>query len=276
MKRLLTLQDISCVGKCSLSVALPIISALGVECAVLPTAVLSTHTAFKHFTVRELTDDMRPICEAWEQEEIKFDAVYTGYLASERQLELAGELGDAYPEAFRLVDPVMGDFGRLYSGFAPDFPLKMKKLCDSADVILPNLTEAYALLGEQYRPNASPDEIRELAKRLCENGAKSAVITGYEPECGRCGAMKYDSLSGTFFEYTSEKVQTDMPLHGTGDIFASVFAGAACTGRDLEHSLAAAVDFTAACVKHTVEDTDRRWYGVSFEEVLPMLWEYIK
>ena len=276
MKRILTVQDISCVGKCSLSVALPIISALGSECAVLPTAVLSTHTAFKHFTVRELTDDMRPIWEVWDRENIAFDAVYTGYLASERQLELAVELCERYPDAFILVDPVMGDFGRLYSGFSADFPKRMKKLCDGADVIMPNLTEAYALLGEKYREDAGTNEYRELAKRLCEGGAKIAVITGYEPKDGRCGALKYDSRSGTFFEYTAEKVQTDMPLHGTGDIFASVFAGVACKGRGLDSALAAAVDFTAACVKRTALDSERRWYGVSFEKVLPKLWEYIK
>ncbi len=271
MKRILTVQDISCVGKCSLSVALPIISALGVECAVLPTAVLSTHTAFKNFTIRDLGGDMNGIIDVWKKENLTFDAVYTGYIASADQLETIGKFCASADGAHIYVDPVMGDFGRLYAGFDKSFPIEMKKLCDSAHVILPNLTEAFALLGEDYTLDVSGEKLRDMLKRLCDGGARVAVLTGYEPRADRSGVLKYDSRDGSFFEYTREKIASPFPLHGTGDIFASVCVGAAEKGRELDEALALAVDFTADCIQHTVNDPERRWYGMSFEAVLPNL-----
>ena len=149
MKCIITIQDISCVGKCSLTVALPIISAMGVEASVLPTAVLSTHTAFKGFTFRDLTSDIQPICDHWKQEKIHFDAIYTGYLGSFEQLDLMHKLIADFGggDTLTIVDPCMADNGKLYTGFDEDFPQEMKKLINGADVIMPNLTEAAFLLG---------------------------------------------------------------------------------------------------------------------------------
>ena len=149
MKRIVTIQDISCVGKCSLTVALPIISAMGVEAAVVPTAVLSTHTMFKGFTFRDLTEDIQPISAHWEKENFGFDAIYTGYLGSFEQLQLMSEFFDTYKTKDNVifVDSVMGDYGKLYTGFTPEFAAEMAKLCGKADIIVPNMTEAAYMLN---------------------------------------------------------------------------------------------------------------------------------
>ena len=163
MKRIVTIQDISCVGKCSLTVALPIISAMGVEAAIIPTAVLSTHTMFKGFTFRDLTSDIEPIMEHWKNEGFKFDAIYTGYLGSFEQIELMHRLIAEFkgPKTKVIVDPCMADNGKLYPGFTPEFAKAMAGLCAEADIILPNLTEASFMLGEPYvgsgkRRNGAP------------------------------------------------------------------------------------------------------------------------
>ena len=144
MKRIVTIQDISCVGKCSLTVALPIISAMGIETAVIPTAVLSTHTAFKNFTYRDLTGDLPKIAKHWKQEKFNFDGIYTGYLGSIEQIDILKEFFKQFktPNNFIFIDPVMADNGKLYAGFDEKFVREMKELCKMADIIVPNLTEA--------------------------------------------------------------------------------------------------------------------------------------
>ena len=169
MKRILIIQDISCVGKCSLTVALPIISAFGVEASVLPTAVLSTHTAFKGFTFRDLTCDMQDICNHWKEQNIEFDALYTGYLGSFEQLEIVNNIFNDFKnnDNFILVDPVMGDNGKLYPGFDQKFADAMAKLCKNADIIVPNLTEASFMLHEDYISNGYNEEyVKYLLKKL--------------------------------------------------------------------------------------------------------------
>ena len=178
MKRILTVQDISCVGKCSLTVALPIISAAGVETAVLPTAVLSTHTQFRSFTFHDLTDEIQSISDTFLELDIDFDAIYTGYLGSFRQLALVGEKFDRFDGAHKVVDPVMADNGSLYKGFTPEFAAAMAKLCGKADVIVPNLTEASFMLGIPYNPEYDEDYIKDVLKRLCGLGCKRAALTG--------------------------------------------------------------------------------------------------
>ena len=149
MKRIITLQDISCVGRCSTTVALPVISAMSVECGILPTAVLSTHTMFKNFTVKDLSDQIEPISDVWEKEQITFDGIYTGYLASAEQCEQVCRFFDRFSNEgnLTLVDPAMADNGKLYAAFGPEFPAAMAKVCDKADVIVPNITEASLLTG---------------------------------------------------------------------------------------------------------------------------------
>ena len=272
MKRIVTIQDISCIGKCSLTVALPIISACGVETAVIPTAVLSTHTAFDGFTFRDLTDEIPPIAAHWKAQGMAVDAIYTGYLGSFRQLEIVSQFFDQFktPENLILIDPAMADNGALYAGFTPEFVQEMAKLCGKADIIVPNLTEACYLLnipypGEDY----TRADIQHILTELGKLGCAQVVLTGVSLEPGRLGVMAYDTKNKTFFEYYNEKMPSN--FHGTGDVFASVVVGAMMRGCPLEDALRLAVDFTLESIRKTVADPEHRWYGVNFEEAIPLL-----
>lgn len=267
-KRVLAVHDISCVGKCSLTVALPIISAAGVECSVLPTAVLSTHTGgFTGFTFRDLTEDIRPIVEHWKSLNIHFDAIYTGYLGSFEQIELVAELFKelAAEGTTIVVDPVMGDNGKLYSAFDKTFPPAMKKLCGLADVILPNLTEATSMLGEEYKEGPYTKEyIEDIFKRLEEaTNTKKIVLTGVSLDKDKIGAATYDAEAGSIDYILGENIPGS--YHGTGDVFGSAVIGALMNGKTLAESVRAAVDFTVESICWTAKaKTDIR-YGVNFE-----------
>lgn len=272
MKRIVTIQDISCVGKCSLTVALPVISAMGVECAVLPTAVLSTHTMFRGFTFRDLTCDIEPVAAHWKREKIGFDAIYTGYLGSFEQLKLVSEFIDGFrtPENLVFIDPVMADNGKLYPGFTPQFAREMAGLCGRADVIVPNLTEAAFLLDRPYRSEGYDEAyIRELLKRLAGLGAKQAVLTGVSFAPGELGVMGYDARRDEFFSYFHRRL--DASFHGTGDIFSSAAVGALMRGFPLEKALALAADYTVDCIECTMNSPGHVWYGVEFERAVPNL-----
>ena len=272
MKRVLSIQDISCVGKCSLTVALPIISAMGVETAILPTAVLSTHTMFKEFTFRDLTCDITPIAEHWKREKFTFDAVYTGYLGSFEQLELVSGFFDDFKTAGNVifVDPVMADNGKLYPGFTPEFAQAMAKLCSKADVVVPNLTEAAFMLDEPCRLEGYDENyIKDTLKKLTASGAKCAVLTGVSFEPGKVGMMGYDSVKDEFFSYYHNRI--DVSFHGTGDIFASAAVGALMRGKTLLEALTLAGDFTVDCIARTMADPEHETYGVQFEKAIPAL-----
>lgn len=274
MKRIVTIQDISCVGRCSLTVALPIISALGVECAVIPTAVLSNHTAFSGFTFCDLTDQITPIVDQWRQEGLTFDAVYTGYLGSFEQIRIVSHVIDVIkaqnPALTVIVDPAMADFGKLYTGFDEVFAREMTSLCKKADIILPNLTEACYMLGIPYPEHACTEaEYRTLLRRLSALGCRTTVLTGVSLQEDRIGAMSYDRDTDTYDLYENEHLAAQ--FHGTGDIFASVVTGAVTRGMTLHRALTLAVDFTFACIRTTAADPDRRWYGVNFESQLGLL-----
>ncbi len=274
MKRIVTVQDISCVGKCSLTVALPIISAMGVECAVIPTAVLSTHTMFSGFTFRDLTDDVTPITEHWKKENFGFDAIYTGYLGSFEQLRLVSKLIDDFP-ATVVIDPVMADNGKLYTGFTVEFAKEMARLCGKADVIVPNMTEASFMLGIDYVGSGySEDYVKEVLKGLCGLGAKYAVLTGVDYGDGRLGVACMESATGKTFTYFRDRI--DRSYHGTGDIYASSLVGALMNGMSLEDSLKVATDYTVACIARTAADPDSVNYGVEFEKEIPYLLSLIK
>lgn len=270
MKKVMSIQDVSCIGKCSLTVALPIISAAGVETAIVPTAVLSTHTLFQGFTFRDLTDDMEPIRDHWKKEGFKFDAIYTGYLGSERQINIV----ESYIENFKddntwvIVDPAMADGGKLYCGFDEHFAKEMSKLCGKADIILPNISEAALMLGEEY-PGEDADEetTKALVLKLSTLGAKLSVITGVNLADGTFGFIGYDSEKKEFFKYGTEKVP--MKSHGTGDIFASAFTGALVNNFSVHEALSIAADFTSACIKNSYNDPERVNYAVNFELELP-------
>lgn len=298
MKRIITVQDISCVGKCSLTVALPIISAMGTEAAVLPTAVLSTHTAFKGFTFRDLTEDIAPICAHLLEQKIAFDAIYTGYLGSFEQLELMKKMfadfsaqksseqkssNEEKPLIF--VDPCMADNGKLYPGFTEQFALAMAKLCGQADVIVPNMTEASFMLGIPYKQAGSYDAsyVKETLEKLAALGAKRVVLKGIEFSdeksagefsasgniVGKIGIVSYDADAKTFESYFHEKLDTS--FHGTGDIFASVCVGALMRSWSLHDAYALAADYVVESIKATLSHEGYNWYGVDFETVVPYL-----
>lgn len=275
MKRILTIQDISCVGKCSLTVALPIISAAGVEAGILPTAVLSTHTAFPKFTFKDLTDEIQPIVDTFSELKLDFDAVYTGYLGSFEQLKLVGDFIDSSKSDMAVfIDPVMADNGVLYKGFTQEFADNMAKLCAKADLILPNLTEASFMLRVPYRESYDEEYIRSLLKRLTGLGAKRAALTGIGFRPDEIGFYMYDSTTDTYSHYYNEKLP--VAYHGTGDVFASAVVGANMRGKSIEESLKIAVDFTLEAMRKTMADPNSRFYGVNFEEALPYYIELLK
>ena len=276
MKRIITVQDISCVGKCSLTVALPVISAMGVEACVLPTAVLSTHTAFKGFTFRDLTGDLAGITAHWKQEKITFDAIYTGYLGSFEQIQLMHSLIKDFGSGSTrvIVDPCMGDNGALYSGFTPDFARAMAELCSRAEVIVPNLTEASFMLGLPYvEAGYTKDYIEDLLKKLAGLGSRKVVLKGISFDDKKIGIASYDSQSQKITWYFHEKMPQS--FHGTGDIFASVLTGALVRGLSLEEACKLAADFVVESIRATLSHKDYNWYGVDFESAIPYLVERI-
>lgn len=273
MKRILTIQDISCVGKCSLTVALPIISAMGVETAILPTAVLSTHTKFQNVSFRDLTDEIMPIATNWQKEGISFDGIYTGYLGSKEQIGLMLRLFEMFKkdETVVFVDPVMGDNGKLYTGFHQAFAEDMARLCGKADIIVPNITEACLMTGTPYRECYDRDYIYELLGRLSGLGAGICILTGVSFEPGTTGVMGYEKKTGEYFHYSHEKLQSS--YHGTGDIFSSTCVGAIMGGRPWKEAVQIAADYTAQCIRVTMDDPKGKEYGVNFEQAIAYLLE---
>ncbi|MDR0768747.1 MAG: pyridoxamine kinase [Dysgonamonadaceae bacterium] len=273
LKRVVAIHDISGFGKCSLTVALPIISAAGIETTVLPTAVLSTHTGgFADFTYRDLTEDIQPIANHWKALDIQFDAIYTGFLGSFEQLDLIGRFFDTFKtrDNLILVDPVMADNGELYKIFTPEFAVGMSRLCRKADIIVPNLTEAALLLGEPYNPCPHDEKyISGLLKKLSALGPKQVVLTGVSFNGKELGAATYDAATGEtacIFE-----VRVPGYYHGTGDVFGSALLAAVINGFPLSEAAGIAVRFTASSIRKTAAaGTDIR-YGVNFEQTIPEL-----
>lgn len=271
MKRILTIQDISCVGKCSLTVALPIISALGVETAIIPTAVLSTHTMFSDFTFKDLTDDIIPITRHWKKENIQFDSIYTGYLGSIDQVDIIAALFDNFKTEDNLiiVDPVMADNGKLYASFDQAFAAKMATLCAKADIIIPNITEASLMTEMEYKESYDEAYIHKMLSRLADLGANISILTGVSYEEGTLGVVGYDKINNEFYYYKHRKINTS--YHGTGDIFASTLVGALGNGLTWKEAIPIAADYTARCIELTLADSKGKWYGVNFEEGIPYL-----
>lgn len=271
MKRIATIQDISCVGKCSLTVALPVISAMGIEASVIPTAVLSTHTMFQGFTFHDLTGEIRPIMNHWKQEGFAFDGIYTGYLGSLEQLDLAHQLFQEFGRGKTiLVDPCMADNGKLYYGFDQKFADRMALLCREADYICPNLTEASFLLHQPYIESGYDEAYVQAALRsLAALGARRPVLTGISLEPGKLGVYAYDSEQDSFFQYYDDELPTH--FHGTGDIWASAFFGGLILGRGMEESLRIATDYVCECIRLTLAEPHHNVYGVNFEQAIPYL-----
>ena len=272
-KKVLTIQDVSCVGQCSLTVALPILSACGHETAILPSAVLSTHTGgFKDYTFRDLSDDIPAIQKHWQSEGIKFDAVYTGYLGSVKQIAMVEDIIKTMLRegGVSVVDPAMGDNGKLYPGFDNEYAKAMIKLCSCADVILPNITEACYMVDYPYLTEYDESYVTELLEKLSALGAKSIVLTGVSYSPDTTGVVLYDN--GVQHYYRHGKVSKI--FHGTGDIYSSTFVGSLIKGKDKFEAVKIAADFTVACIQNTIGD-DKHWYGVKFEPALPKLIELL-
>ncbi len=271
-KRVLAIHDISCFGRCSLTVALPIISAVGAECTVIPTAVLSTHTGgFTGFTYRDLTEDIVPIVDHWKTLDLKFDAIYTGFLGSFEQIAIVADTFDRLDDnTMIVVDPVMADNGKLYSIFPPEFPMEMRKVCSKADVLMPNITEATLLLGEEYKEGPyTPEYIEGLMERLTTLGPRKIILTGVFFDDVKLGAATYDADTGERSYYFCDKIPGY--YHGTGDVFGSAVVASLIRGRTLPEASRIAVDFTVGSIRRTYDaKTDIR-FGVDFEEGIPQL-----
>lgn len=268
-KKILTIQDISCVGQCSLTVALPILSACGLETCVLPSAVLSTHTAgFTGYTFRDLTEDMSEICGHWQKEGIVFDGIYTGYLGSTKQVDYVRDIfrKTAAPGCVKVVDPAMADNGDLYPGFDMAFVEAMKCLCGEADYIVPNITESCFLTGMEYRTEYDRAYIDELLEKLTALGCKNIILTGISYVPGRTGVVVYEN--GAYLYYEHDMLPNS--CHGTGDIYASSFVGALVRGKGAYGAARIAADYTVECIKCTAQ-LDDHWYGAAFEPVLGKL-----
>ena len=265
-KKILTIQDISCVGQCSLTVALPILSACGMETCILPSAVLSTHTAgFSGFTFRDLTDDMPAIQEHWKKENIKFKAIYTGYLGSIKQIGYVRDILKTMgtDDCVRIVDPAMADNGQLYSIFNQDYVDAMKVLCGEADILIPNITEACFLTDEEYKETYGEGYICNLVEKLKALGAKTVGLTGVSYESGKTGVIVYEN--GKMEYYKHDKIAKGS--HGTGDIYASAFVGALMNDKSVYEAAKIAADYTVKCIINTQGDADH-WYGAKFETAL--------
>ncbi len=265
-KKVLTIQDISCVGQCSLTVALPIISACGIETCVLPSAVLSTHTAgFKGYTFRDLTEDMPAIKDHWVNEGIKFDAVYTGYLGSTKQIEYVEDIFSSIgsEECITIVDPAMADNGNLYPGFDEAFVEAMKKLAGKAQYLVPNITEACFLTGMEYKTEYDKEYIEMLLEKLTALGCRNIILTGVSYAQDKTGVIVLENGSLSYYEH--EKLSNS--CHGTGDIYASAFVGALVRGKSSYEAAKIAADYTVECIRATAEE-ENHWYGAKFEPVL--------
>ena len=268
-KRILTIQDISCLGQCSLTVALPIISACSHETCILPSAVLSTHTGgFSGYTVNDLSEDFPAIKNHWLKEGISFDAIYTGYLGSTKQIEYVSDIFEALKreDGKIIVDPAMADNGKLYWGFDEEYVKGMAFLCSKADVILPNITEACFMTGVEYKENYDKEYVDTLVSKLREFCSGTIIITGATFGDDNVHVIISDGSEQT--EYVHKRIKKS--FHGTGDIFSSAFVGAYMQGKSIFDSVQIASDYTVACIENTISD-ESHWYGTKFETAIPKL-----
>lgn len=264
--KILTIQDISCVGQCSLTVALPILSACGQETCILPSAVLSTHTAgFTGFTVRDLTDDIPAIQKHWQKENIKFDCIYTGYLGSTKQIGYVKDILDTMgtDSCKKVIDPAMADNGKLYPAFDDEYVREMKTLCSHADILLPNITEACFLADVEYKEVYDEEYIQTLLKELAKICPQTIVLTGVSYREGYTGIIVYENSEVNYYEHK----KMAKSCHGTGDVYASAFVGALMNGKTTFEAAKIAADYTVKCIENT-QDDDNHWYGVKFETAL--------
>ena len=273
--KILTIQDISCFGQCSITVALPVISAFGIETAILPSAVLSTHTSgFTDFTVRDLTEDLPEIRKHWEKEGISFDAIYTGFIASAEQLDYIKDIIDSRlnSEGLVFVDPAMADHGEFYNGFDQEFADKMGELCKLGDFILPNTTEACFILHKPWKEEFTKEEMLEMANELSEFTKRYVILKGDTHKENELGMIVLDKKESTCEFVYNDKI--DYVSHGTGDVFASAFVGSTMIGKSPTEAAKVAGEFTKKAIEKTIGDENHK-YGVKFEQVIPELYDLL-
>lgn len=275
--KILTIQDLSCYGQCSITVALPIISAFEIETAVIPSSVLSTHTSgFSDYTVRDLTDDLPGIRKHWEKEDIYFDAIYTGYIGSVEQFRYIKEIIDSrLKEGGQVfVDPAMADYGKFYFGFDQDFADKMGEHCKLGDYILPNTTEACYILHKTWKPNFSHEEMLDMANELSDFTKKYVILKGDNHKKDELGMIVLDKDKPSDVETIYNK-KIDYVSHGTGDVFASSFVGSILNGKSPSSASKIAGEFTKKAIEETIGDSNHT-YGVKFEKVIPYIQDLLK
>ncbi|WP_405292815.1 pyridoxamine kinase [Methanobrevibacter sp.] len=274
--KILTIQDISCYGQCSITVALPVVSAFGIETAILPSAVLSTHTSgFEGFTVRDLTEDLPEIRKHWEKEGIYFDAIYTGFIASADQMDYIKDIIDSRlkPDGLVFVDPAMADHGEFYNGFDQEFADKMGELCKLGDYILPNTTEACYLLHKPWKEEFTKEEMLEIASELSDFTNKYVILKGDTHKENNLGMIVFNKEDSSAEFVFNEKV--DYVSHGTGDVFASSFVGSTMLGKSPTQAAKIAGEFTKIAIEKTVGDENHK-YGVKFEQAIPEIYHLLK
>ena len=272
-KKAVTINDISGMGRCSVTVACPVLSAAGIETSVLPTALLSTHTGgFTDYFFLDLTDEMTTIMKHWQSLDRRFDAIYSGYLGSSAQIEKVNEFIDIFKDdnTFIMVDPVMGDAGRFYAGISEEYLDGMRKLCGRADVIVPNITEALFLLGKDYKEGPYTETyIKDILKEISIFGCKKIVLTGVCFDDNNVGAACYEPETDSFSVFLAPRIEGF--YHGTGDVFASALLSGLLNNKTLAESTKIAVDFTEDSIIRTRDAEADTRYGVYFEQELPSL-----
>ena len=268
MQEVLCIQDLSCVGKCSLTVALPVLSAMGCSCSVLPTSVMSTHTAFKNPHIHSLTEDIVPMGAHWQAIRKRFCGILVGYLSDEAQIQAVSEILVAYP-VITVLDPAMADGGKLYSGLSADHPRHIKELCKQAQILLPNVTEACLLTGIPYQEAGDRVYYESLVNGLFDLGVQSVMLTGISLLEGKTGFL-YATRQKRSKVYQAKKIPGN--FHGTGDMFSAVFTGALLRGLPEYDAGVLAAKFVERVLKNTGTPTP---FGVKFETQLPWLWEQL-
>lgn len=272
-KRVLTIQDISCFGQCSTTVALPIISACGHECSIMPSAILSTHTGgFEDYTFLDLTDELPKILKHWLDTDIMFDCIYTGYIGSVEQIKTVAQVMSScvIDGGLKIVDPAMADNGQLYPGFDDKYVEAMKWLCAQADIILPNITEACLLTNTEYPSVIDQQFVNQLLSDLDELCGGCIILKGVGFDEEHTGVMIYESGICSYYEHDF----LPNSCHGTGDVFASAFVGGMLNDIGAVNAACVAADYTVNCLKGTADDEDH-WYGVKFEPQIPTLIEML-
>lgn len=277
--RVAAVHDLCGYGKCSLGVAIPVLSAAGCDVCPVPTGLFSSHTAFPGFYMHDTTNILQDYINAWKGIGVEIDAIYSGFLGAPEQVDLIRELYAMYPNALRVVDPVMADHGKVYPTYTPELCAAMAELAAGADILTPNLTEAAIILGEPIGDDwagtdISDEEAHRIVAALVAKGAKHVVLKGIQRE----GENVIRNFVGGIDCETHELSNEYLPymLHGTGDVYASCLLAAIMAGRTLEEAVRFAGDFTHDAMIVSAKQPNFQERGVSFELLLGKVSDLLK